>query len=253
MFSGKTPFIERCYLTPLCKTIFLNVNTIKVSHSNTYLQVRTMTISRYCLCKIFVYFADCRLNFTSSPYKPSGECLAANQENINEWDSFPTTRCCQNVLNFFSQALAKQAITQQGNLFLQQDQWEHCSGPFKHQPSVSIENCGFGSLYQESSKCSSLSLTNVLQDDNFNDVRDKCTGFGSSFDDACRKCTGAIKSARDHYLDQFYARDNDTERATCVMAVVISVATTKLNDPSSMDDFFSCLPALNSLGKTTFA
>ncbi|XP_009597938.1 probable receptor-like protein kinase At1g11050 isoform X2 [Nicotiana tomentosiformis] len=193
---------------------------------------------------------DCGLNFTSSPYKPSGECIAADQENINEWDSFPTTRCCQNVLNFFSQALAKQAITQQGNLFLKKDQWEHCSGPFKHQPSVSIENCGFRSLYQGSSKCSSLSLTNVLQDDNFKDVRDKCTGFDSSFDDACRNCTGAIKSARDHYLDQFYARDNDTERATCVMAVVISVAATKLNDPSSIDDFFSCLPALNSLEKS---
>ncbi|XP_016481571.1 cysteine-rich receptor-like protein kinase 42 isoform X1 [Nicotiana tabacum] len=193
---------------------------------------------------------DCGLNFTSSPYKPSGECIAADQENINEWDSFPTTRCCQNVLNFFSQALAKQAITQQGNLFLKKDQWEHCSGPFKHQPSVSIENCGFRSLYQGSTKCSSLSLTNVLQDDNFKDVRDKCTGFDSSFDDACRNCTGAIKSARDHYLDQFYARDNDTERATCVMAVVISVAATKLNDPSSIDDFFSCLPALNSLEKS---
>ncbi|KAK4366453.1 hypothetical protein RND71_014333 [Anisodus tanguticus] len=214
------------------------------------------------LCVIFALTAvslaspedpECGLNFTSSPYKPSGECLADDhQESIHEWDSFPTTRCCQNVLNFFSQALANQAI-QQGNLFLHEDQWEqHCSGPFKRQPSVSIDKCGLGSLYQGSSQCSSLSLTNIVQDQNFKDVRDKCTpGFSSSFDDACKDCTSAIRSARDHFLDQFDARDNRTERATCVVAIVISVATTKLNDPSSMDDFLSCLPALNTLEKSS--
>ncbi|KAK4356728.1 hypothetical protein RND71_025699 [Anisodus tanguticus] len=215
------------------------------------------------LCLIFALTAvslaspedpECGLNFTSSPYKPSGECLAADQENINEWDSFPITRCCQNALNFFSQALAKHAI-QQGNLFLHEDQWGHCaSGPFKHQPSVSIDKCGLGSLYQGSSQCSSQSLTSIVQDQNFKDVRDKCSsGFFSSsnFNDACWGCTSAIKSARDHFLDQFNAKDNQTERAICLVALVISSATTKLDDPSSMDDFFSCLPALNTLEKSS--
>ncbi|KAJ8558464.1 hypothetical protein K7X08_005230 [Anisodus acutangulus] len=151
-----------------------------------------------------------------------------------------------------TKALSNQAI-QQGNLFLHEDQWEqHCSGPFKRQSSVSIDKCGLGSLYQGSSQCSSLSLTNIVQDQNFKDVRDKCTpGFSSSFDDACKDCTSAIRSARDHFLDQFDARDNRTERATCVVAIIISVATTKLNDPSSMDDFLSCLPALNTLEKSS--
>ncbi|PHT31983.1 hypothetical protein CQW23_28320 [Capsicum baccatum] len=196
--------------------------------------------------------SDCGLNFTSSPYKPSGECLAADQESIHEWDSFPTTRCCQNALNFFSQALANQAI-QQGNLFLKRDQWGHCaSGPFAHQPSVSINKCGLDSLYHESSQCSSLSLTKIVQNQNFKDVRDNCSGFSSfSFDDACKHCTSAIKSLRDHLLDQFNAKDNDTERAICLVAVVISVATTQLNAPSLMDDFFSCLPALNTLDKSS--
>ncbi|XP_047257822.1 putative wall-associated receptor kinase-like 16 isoform X2 [Capsicum annuum] len=171
------------------------------------------------LCASFADFtsaspedSDCGLNFTSSPYKPSGECVAADQESIHEWDSFPTTRCCQNALNFFSQALAKQAI-QQGNLFLKRDQWGHCaSGPFAHQPSVSINKCGLDSLYHESSQCSSLSLTKIVQNQNFKDVRDNCSGFSSfRFDDACRHCTSAIKSSRDHLLDQFNAKDKSSD------------------------------------------
>ncbi|KAH0695169.1 hypothetical protein KY285_022266 [Solanum tuberosum] len=196
--------------------------------------------------------ADCGLNFTSSPYKPSGECIAIDQEIIHEWDSFPTTRCCQNALNFFTQALAKQAI-QQGNLFLHKDQWGRCaSGSFEHQPSVSIDKCGLNSLYQQSSQCSTLSLTSILQDHNFKDVRDNCSSFTSSnFDHACKDCTSAIKSARDHFLHQFNANDNETERAICIVAVVISVTTTKLNDPSLIDDFFRCLPGLNTLDKSS--
>ncbi|KAK6777942.1 hypothetical protein RDI58_024660 [Solanum bulbocastanum] len=148
------------------------------------------------------------------------KCIAIDQEIIHEWDSFPTTRCCQNALNFFTQALAKQAI-QQGNLFLHNDQWGRCaSGSFEHQPS----------------------------DHNFKDVRDNCSSLTSSnFDHACKDCTSAIKSVRDHFLNQFNAKDNETERAICLVAVVISVTTTKLNDPSLIDDFFRCLPGLNTL------
>ncbi|MCD9640465.1 hypothetical protein HAX54_025802 [Datura stramonium] len=167
------------------------------------------------------------------------------------WDGFPTTRCCQNTLNFLS------GIGQTGNSARewpvpQGDQWGHCaSGPFKHQPSVSINKCGLDP-YQGSSQCSSLSLTDIVQDQNFKDVRDNCSGFSSSnFDDACRDCTTAIKSTRDHFLHQFNAKDNETESAICLVAVVISVATAKLNDPSLMDDFFRCLPALNTLEKSS--
>uniref|UniRef100_A0A3Q7G4J2 non-specific serine/threonine protein kinase n=1 Tax=Solanum lycopersicum TaxID=4081 RepID=A0A3Q7G4J2_SOLLC len=171
---------------------------------------------------------------------------------INEWDSFPTTRCCQNALNFFSHALANQAI-QQGNLFLHRDQWGRCtSGSFKHQPSVSISKCGLDHLYQESSRCSTLSLTSVVQNQNFKNVWYNCSRFNSSnFDDACRDCTSAIKSTRDHFLEQLNAKDNGTERAICLVAVVISAATTKLNDPSLIDDFFRCLPGLNTLDKSS--
>ncbi|KAK4724281.1 hypothetical protein R3W88_027060 [Solanum pinnatisectum] len=103
--------------------------------------------------------------------------ISIDQEIIHEWDSFPTTRCCQNALNFFTQALAKQAI-QQGNLFLHKDQWGRCaSGSFEHQPSVSINKCGLNSLYQQSSQCSILSLTAIVQDHSFKDVRDNCSSF----------------------------------------------------------------------------
>ncbi|KAG5581356.1 hypothetical protein H5410_051983 [Solanum commersonii] len=165
---------------------------------------------------------------------------------------FPHHSCCQNALNFFTQALAKQAI-QQGNLFLHKDQWGHCaSGSFEHQPYLSIDKCGLNSLYQQSSQCSILSLTSIVQDHNFKDVRDNCSSFTSSnFDHACKDCTSSIKSARDHFLNKFNAKDNETERAICLVAVVISVTTTKLNDPSLIDDFFRCLPGLNTLDKSS--
>ncbi|WMV51022.1 hypothetical protein MTR67_044407 [Solanum verrucosum] len=165
---------------------------------------------------------------------------------------FPHHSCCQNAINFFTQALAKQAI-QQGNLFLHKDQWGRCaSGSFEHQPSVSIDKCGLNSLYQQSSQCSILSLTSIVQDHNFKDVRDNCSSFTSSnLDHACKDCTSSIKSARDHFLNQFNAKVNETERAICLVAVVISVTTTKLNDPSLIDDFFRFLPGLNTLDKSS--
>lgn len=93
-------------------------------------------------------------------------------------------------------------------------------------------------------------MKSIVQDQNFKDVRNNCSRFNSSnYDEACRDCTSAIKSARDYFLDQLNANDNETERAICLVAVVISVATTKLNDPSLVDDFFDCLPALNIMGK----
>lgn len=81
-------------------------------------------------------------------------------------------------------------------------------------------------------------------------MSDNCSSFTSSnFDHACKDCTSAIKSTRDHFLNQFNAKDNETERAICLVAVVISVTTTKLNDPSLIDNFFRCLPGLNTLGE----
>ncbi|KAK4381580.1 LRR receptor kinase BAK1 [Sesamum angolense] len=64
-----------------------------------------------------------------SPGDPGG-CTVV-KENLKDWSGFPVSSCCQNALLVFSHALAVQVKNDpSGNIFISQDQWSNCSGPF---------------------------------------------------------------------------------------------------------------------------
>ncbi|KAI3459074.1 hypothetical protein Pfo_015737 [Paulownia fortunei] len=182
----------------------------------------------------------CRLNFSTFPYRPIGGCTNV-QEKLKDWNGFPKTSCCQNALIVFSHAIALQAYNDPaGNIFLGQDQWNDCSGPFHLQPNVSVQTCGFDDFFYGSGKCSTLQLSNVDQN-----VVHQCSHFGSSlFNDACGGCTSAISEALDKLLGDLKIDGNDTEKATCLVSLIVSVIAGKMNDSSGIDDFNRCLPAL---------
>lgn len=76
-----------------------------------------------------------------------------------------------------------------------------------------------------------------------------CSGFGMSFDSACQACARDVLALRDEVLVILGVKEDETERAVCGVGVVISLAVEMINDASSIDDFFRCLPALDSLRK----
>lgn len=198
--------------------------------------------------------ADCVLNFTSFPYEPQGECIH-NTRKIKEWASFPTSLCCRNALTVLSKALAlKASFPGEGNIFIDENQWRNCSGDFQRQQNVSIQTCGFNELFHGSSKCSDLSLhEDMIGDSFFIQAANNCSIFGNDFNDHCRKCTDAIIAARDHFLDHLKVAGNDTEKAICGVAVIISIAATRMRDLDYVDDLFRCVPALDVYGKTLIA
>ncbi|KAI3459072.1 hypothetical protein Pfo_015735 [Paulownia fortunei] len=182
----------------------------------------------------------CRLNFSTFPYRPIGGCTNV-QEKLKDWNGFPKTSCCQNALIVFSHALALRASNDPaGNIFLRQGQWNDCSGPFHLQPNVTVQTCGFDDFFYGSGKCSTLQLANIDQN-----VVHQCFGFGSSsFDDACGGCTSAISQALDKMLSDLKAEGSDSEKATCLVSLIVSVIAGKMNDSSGIDDFNRCLPGL---------
>lgn len=194
-------------------------------------------------------YAACGLNFTSIPYEPSGECSYGISEKTNDWEGILTSSCCRNALNTLSQALARQAITGDGNLFIDGDRWKNCNDPFHRQQSVSLETCGFDDLFYKSSQCSSLNLSNVKQNPSYQDAFHQCASFNPSFDDACINCTTAIIAARNQLLDQLNARENDTEKVICGVALIIAIAAGEIDNQSVIEDFYWCLPGLNKLGE----
>ncbi|KAL8544610.1 hypothetical protein ACS0TY_005001 [Phlomoides rotata] len=182
----------------------------------------------------------CRLNFSSYPYRPTGGCSNA-QEKLKDWNIFPETSCCQNALVVFSHALALQAKqTPSGYIFVGEDEWKNCSGPFKVQPNVSITTCGLDYFYygRGSSSCSILKLDSFDQR-----VTDRCSHFNSSvFDDACGDCRQAITDELKRIMvDNF--DDNYIERATCLVALMVSVMD-GMNYTLNGDNFERCLPGL---------
>ncbi|KAK6156428.1 hypothetical protein DH2020_010676 [Rehmannia glutinosa] len=182
----------------------------------------------------------CRLNFSTFPYRPQGGCTNV-KEKLKDWNGFPKSSCCQNALIVFAHALALQAYNDpSGNIFLGQDQWNNCSGPFRSQPNVSAQTCGFDSFFYESGKCSTLELQDIDQN-----VVDRCSRFSSSsFDDACGDCTSAITEALDKMLDDYKVKGSYTEKATCLVGIIVSVIAGKMNGTSGTDDFVRCLPDL---------
>lgn len=194
----------------------------------------------------------CTLNFTSAPYKPSGECINGVSEEVNNWDVIPNEGCCQNALQALVQALALQANTGDGNLFIRADHWRNCDGIFDCQQSVSFQKCGFDDLFYGSSLCSRLKLSTFNDDPNYLRVFKSCSSFTPSFDSSCKSCTGAILQARDHLQDQLEAVRNQRERAICGVAVIIAIAATEFSNQSVAQDFYSCLPALSTSGSKDY-
>lgn len=195
-------------------------------------------------------YTACVLDFTSFPYQPQGECIDTPRK-IKEWASYPTSLCCRNALTVLGKALALQASTPgEGNIFIEENQWRNCSGPFQRQPNVSIQTCGLNHLFHGSSKCSGLSLQNMTNDSIFVQAANNCSQFGYNFNKHCENCITAIITARDHLVDHLDVTGNSTEKAICGVAVVISIAATRMNDLSFVDDLYQCVPALDVYGKT---
>ncbi|KAL3523399.1 hypothetical protein ACH5RR_016233 [Cinchona calisaya] len=193
------------------------------------------------------YNAACGLNFTSIPYEPSGECIHGISEKTKDWDGIPQSSCCRNALNSLSQALARQATTGDGNIFIQEDRWSNCNNPFHRQQSVSVQSCGFDDLFYGSSQCSSLKLSDFKTNPSYQDAFSQCTSFSPSFDDACKNCTNAIITARNHFLDQLNAGENDTEKVICEVALMVAIVAGETDNQSVIEDFYRCVPALSEL------
>ncbi|XP_058003610.1 probable serine/threonine-protein kinase PBL28 [Hevea brasiliensis] len=191
-----------------------------------------------------MFVGSCSLDFKKFPYQPTGECLGY-QEKVQVLGSVGTTLCCRNVLNVLTKTLASHVVTNNSDfVFIPQDEWMNCSGPFNKQHSVSPSLCGFDNLYNGSSKCSSFSLSSIKEESYYKKAVAKCSDFSSSFDDVCFNCTAEILAATGGLMGKLTA-DND-EGAVCVVATVIYIAAANINQSSFIDDFYRCLPALDA-------
>lgn len=196
--------------------------------------------------------ADCALESSREPYQPSGECID-NDRKVIYWESIPSILCCRNALTFFSQALAQRARENTNtSIFLEQNEWQKCSVPFTRQNFVSVKSCGFDGFSFGNGKCAnSSSLSLIQRNEEFQGVLQPCSRFNStSFADACRNCTTAVVKFRDYLLEEFNADgDDDNEKATCGLAVVITVTAANFDDRSSLADLYNCLHSIDQIGK----
>ncbi|KAL0402571.1 UNVERIFIED_CONTAM: putative leucine-rich repeat receptor-like protein kinase [Sesamum latifolium] len=130
-----------------------------------------------------------------------------------------------------------------GNIFVSQEQWSNCSGPFPHQRNVSVQTCGFDDFFYGggSSRCSTFRLSDINPY-----IGRQCSHFGSpSFDDACGTCTDAISTAVDSMMKNLKIDRNDpTEKAVCLVSIIVLVIAGRINRTSATDDLDRCLPAL---------
>ncbi|XP_074324419.1 leucine-rich repeat receptor protein kinase HPCA1-like [Apium graveolens] len=189
----------------------------------------------------------CVLNLTLFPYQPQGECIDKPRQII-QWKSVATTLCCRNALAVLGKSLALRAVLDKNaqNIFIQDEQWRNCSGPFLRQSSVSIKSCAFGNLFYGGSKCSKLSLSDMTDDSVYRDAANKCMHSGYSFNADCANCTAAILSARDHLLKKLDVVGNNTEKAICGVAVVTAIAAQRMNRSlEQVDDLYRCVSALD--------
>ncbi|XWS64807.1 hypothetical protein CRYUN_Cryun05aG0035500 [Craigia yunnanensis] len=217
-----------------------------------------LKLATFCISSFFFYAftlgspspdaADCVLDFTSYPYLPSGNCIGENGK-VKLWGSISSTICCRNALNAFSQVLAARANdTQDSIIFVEQDSWRKCNSPFSSQESVSIQSCGFDNFYSGSSKCSTLSLSQIQRNPFYLQAVDLCSNLSSSFDISCKNCTDAIAKVVENQLELLQRQQNNTERTICNLAVVISVAAANATDSSFGANLFSCMSSLDDFG-----
>lgn len=194
----------------------------------------------------------CALNFNAYPYKPIGECLGESEE-LNQWGCIKTTRCCRNALNTLAHSLAtrsKSSNNDSTQVYLERDQWESCRLPVADEDQISIDGCNFGQLYYGSSMCTSLSLDFFRKDltTPYQQLVDSCSQLSSpSFSERCEGCKSSILGMRDAVLDSLQVKSNGTEANLCVVTVVVAVAAAFAgNDTTIVDDFYRCLPVLDT-------
>ncbi|KAE8687322.1 putative Serine-threonine protein kinase, plant-type [Hibiscus syriacus] len=212
-----------------------------------------LKLATFCCtnCFLFMAFAstpslaDCTLNFTSHPYLPSGDCIGDN-EKVILWGMISSHLCCRNALNAFAQVLSVRAIqTPDSTIFIGQDSWKQCNSPFPTQQLVSIESCGFSNFYSGSSKCTSLSLSQIQGSPPYLEAVKLCSNLSSSFQSSCRNCTDAIARVASFLLQIFQAQTNGTESALCNLAAVLSVAASNATESSFGANLFSCMSSLD--------
>ncbi|KAK8498385.1 hypothetical protein V6N12_011428 [Hibiscus sabdariffa] len=204
-------------------------------------------------CFLFIAFAspslaDCTLNFTSYPYLPSGDCSGENGKVIL-WGSISSHLCCRNALNDFAQVLAVRANqTPDSTIFIEQDSWKQCNSPFPTQELVSIDSCGFNNFYSGSSKCTSLTLSQIQGSPPYLEAVKLCSNLTSSFQSSCRNCTDSIAKVALFPFQPFEPQTDGTERTLCNLAAVLSVAAANATDSSFGANLFSCMSSLDVFG-----
>ncbi|KAF7817766.1 putative receptor-like protein kinase [Senna tora] len=186
--------------------------------------------------------SKCGLNLSASPYVRYGECGSVKEE-LREWEGFPNTLCCRNVLTTLSQALALQARgSDEGSVFISQTEWSKCSQQFESEEGVSPNSCGLDSFYSGTTKCSNVRLQDIEGQEAYQDAMDKCAHFDKPFVEACPQCSNAILGVTDTLYQQFVGREFfAVERAVCGVAALVSVSAGKPDDPFISNKVLTCL------------
>ncbi|KAK8490723.1 hypothetical protein V6N11_034941 [Hibiscus sabdariffa] len=211
-----------------------------------------LKLATFCCINSFLFIAfaspslaDCTLNFTSYPYLPSGDCSGENGKVIL-WGSISSHLCCRNALNAFAQVLAVRANqTPDSTIFIEQDSWKQCNSPFLTQELVSINSCGFNNFYSGSSKCTSLTLSQIQGSPPYLEAVKLCSNLKSSFQSSCRNCTDAIEKVALFLFQPFEAQTDGSERTLCNLAAVLSVTAANATDSSFGANLFSCMSSLD--------
>lgn len=192
----------------------------------------------------------CSLNVSSNISQLYNECIDV-KEDVKDWRTIPRTLCCQDALTILIRASAEKAKTD-GQIFMGEYQWRNCIRSFG-QPG---QSCGFDNLLQGRSQCSSVAFSNLRSDDNYRNALERCSHFNTntSFDSACKNCSEGILDVWKQLLNYYDVKNNETEKAVCGLAVLISVAAGKNDSQSSdVDHLFRCLPELQTLATGTAA
>ncbi|KAB2629941.1 leucine-rich repeat receptor-like serine/threonine-protein kinase [Pyrus ussuriensis x Pyrus communis] len=149
-----------------------------------------------------------------------------------------------------SEALAIHAVKTQGSasVFLPEQEWKNCSGPFQKERGVSAKNCHFDGLYYGSSACSNTTLASIKKEQAFQNAISNCSNLSNAFEDVCGNCSKAVLGLRDDLLNAYEVKDgNATETGICGIAAVISVLEEKMNNTFSIDnDFMLCMSFLDT-------
>ncbi|XP_059436091.1 proline-rich receptor-like protein kinase PERK3 [Corylus avellana] len=219
---------------------------------------RLLNLTFFCFVTIFLRTCSsdspppvgCALNFSSYSYQLTGEYCVGVQEKIADWDSFPKTLCCRNALTVFSQALAQHVYSTQGTIFPSKDMWSNCNASLSPEMySAFVDSCGFNDYLFSGglSQCATFSLAAVKSVKPYQFAVDECSNFENAiFDDACANCTPAILDVRKGLLKLSQEKDdNNSERAICGVAAVISVAAGESGNGLLIDNFYRCLPSLS--------